>query len=91
MTWKCKRCGECCKFITFQALFSEDEREWLNAHEDVKVVGNRVIISSQCRWLHRIGNHYTCDLHAAGKKPKMCEEAGKVECKLAKEWYKEIC
>lgn len=90
MVWKCKQCGDCCKFISFEAVLTEDQKEWLNAHEGIKVVGNRVVISAQCKWLHRVGDHYTCDLHATNKKPTICKKAGKRECKLAQELVREL-
>ncbi len=90
MSFKCKQCGDCCHFISFDATLSEDEKEWLNAHKNVKVVGSRLIFSNPCKYLHKCGDHYTCDLHSMGTKPEICKRAGEKECKLCKKLYKKI-
>ena len=97
MSWKCKRCGKCCKFITIPvaAPIDTETEEYLAAHEIVYSVSKTsdgfkgvIIIPAVCKYLDVENGTpviYRCKMHNA--KFTNCRLAGEKECKEAqKRW-----
>ena len=90
MSWKCSRCGKCCRFLAFplKEQPTEEDVRWLTAHPHIFIVGNALIVKTKCRHLkYKNGKHY-CDIY--DKRPKICRDAGKKECEISKQIWKEL-
>ena len=90
MTWECKRCGICCRFIVIPVMEPVDlETEaYLEAH-GIIYDGKKLIIPAVCQYLKGKLNpknnkiEYTCTIH--NDKFVNCRLGGEKECKDAKE------
>lgn len=82
--WKCRRCGDCCRFIIIpvKELIDLDTEAYLEAHGIIYDEG-KLIIPAVCQYL---GEDNLCKIH--GDKFANCRLAGEKECKACKEAYK---
>ena len=84
MSWKCNKCGNCCKFVVIpvEAFLDTQTEEYLAAH-GVAYDGGKLIIPARCQYLTDANK---CAIQSA--KFDCCRLGGEKECKKAKEAYK---
>lgn len=78
--WRCKRCGECCKFIVIpvQEPVNVETELYLEAH-GIAYDEGKVIIPARCKYLTHDNK---CLIHT--DKFSNCRLGGEAECKEAK-------
>jgi Fe-S-cluster containining protein len=86
ISWKCERCGKCCKFIIIPIMEPVDmETEaYLEAH-GIVYDGKKLIIPAVCQYLDVQNGTpviYRCKIHET--KFANCRLGGEKECKEAK-------
>jgi Fe-S-cluster containining protein len=87
MSWKCKKCGECCKFFSIPYVnLTVVAREYLEMHGvGIDRETERLIIPARCKHLTEDNK---CNIY--GNRPDGCKAAGKRECAEAKRRYGKI-
>ena len=87
MSWRCKNCGCCCRFIVIDfGEASQDEIKWASAHK-MLYYEKHLVIPAKCKYLvHKQGLYY-CSIWE--RRPEICRKAGEKECKSARENCKE--
>ena len=69
---KCK--AECCRYFVFdmKGQMTDDLKKYYNAHENVKVIGEKVYIYNKCKYL---GKDNKCKVYFRPElRPKICKE-----------------
>ena len=74
---KCKRCGACCRHLTFNMEgLNTDNRKWLEFHKKCFVFKDKIIVLIPCKHLKRKNDKYICDIFGKPERPDMCAAAG---------------
>ena len=81
MSWKCKQCGLCCKYVLVRFKCSADSKIYYEAHPNFIVTKDgTVYVRSRCK--HLLEDN-TCDIYES--RPDVCRKCGEDECEFTKE------
>ena len=88
MSWKCKQCGKCCKFVgIYQPNLTQDEIRYYALHH-IYYVDSFLIIQQRCSKLKFHNSKYYCSIYE--KRPDVCRKFGEKMCELGRKIYEKI-